>query len=73
MLGKNKNPGISLKKPTRDGNNNVSINDHYAQADVNYSVEDTLSNNGKVIARDDKALVHYDVEVVQRSSKSSRK
>ncbi|CAC5412537.1 unnamed protein product [Mytilus coruscus] len=71
--GKNVNPGISLKKPTRDGNHNPSINDHFAQTDINYSIEETLINNGKVIARDGKALVHCDVEIVQRPSKSWKK
>ena len=67
------NPGISLKKSTRDGSQEMSINDHYAQADVNYSIEAVLLAHGKVLARDDKSLVHCDVEVVQRPSKSWKK
>lgn len=65
------NPPISLKKPTRDGHAKLSsINDHFALSDVNYSIEEIMSSGGKVVARDDKALIHCDVEVVQRPSKS---
>ena len=72
--GKGLNPGISLHKPTRDGfSKELSVNDHFAQADVNFSIEQALENEAVIIARDDKALVHCDVEVVQRPSKSWRK
>ena len=67
--GKDINPGISLQKATRD-KNDPSINSHYAMSDFQLSLSEFKYNNGSIIARDDKALVHTDVEVVQRPSKS---
>lgn len=68
--GTNLNPGISLKKSTRDGQKHPSINSQYAVADVKYTVEGMFERDVAGIARDNKALVHTDIEVVQRSSKS---
>lgn len=63
------NPDISLRKSTRDLDKHSSINSHYAMCDLQLSLHE-FSRTGCVIARDDKALVHTDVEVVQRPSKS---
>ena len=63
-----KNPDVSLKRPTRDGDAKPSINQHFAMADLQYSLRSM--DGGCILARDDKALVHTDVEVVQRPSKS---
>lgn len=51
----------------------TSINYHYALTDMNYSLEIAIGNSAVIISRDDKSLVHYDVEVVQRPSKSWEK
>lgn len=67
--GKNLNPGISLRKATRDLNKHPSVNEHYSLADLQYSLREM--ENYSILARDDKALVHTDVEIVQRPSKSS--
>ena len=61
-------PDISLRKPTRDGEVKPSINQHFAMADLQYSLRSV--HTGSIVARDDKALVHTDVEIVQRPSKS---
>lgn len=69
--GKGVNPCISLRKPTKDGAaHDISINDHYSQTDVNYALEEGFASKAIIIARDDKALVHTDVQVVERPSKS---
>ncbi|WAQ93675.1 hypothetical protein MAR_006146 [Mya arenaria] len=67
--GMNINPDISLRKSTRDLNKHSSINSHYAMCDLQLALNE-FCRTGGVIARDDKALVHTDVEVVQRPSKS---
>ena len=67
--GKGINPNISLRKATRDISKHPSINQHYAMADLQYSLRE-MDSNFCILARDDKALVHTDVEVVQRPSKS---
>ncbi|CAG2227923.1 unnamed protein product [Mytilus edulis] len=61
---------ISLLKSTRDLNVSPSINSHFCTADVQYSLTYFHLYEGSVIARDNKAKVHCDVEVVQRPSKS---
>ena len=65
---KDVNPNISLRKATRDLNKHPSINEHYAMSDLQYSLRSMEGYS--ILARDDKALVHTDVEVVQRPSKS---
>ena len=65
------NPGISLRKSTRDGQRHPSLNSHYATTNVNYTIESMCFSNGcAAVERDNKTLVHTDVEVVQRPSKS---
>lgn len=67
--GKSINPDISLNRATRDAvQKTASINHHFAMADLQYSLRSM--ENECIIARDDKALVHTDVEVVQRPSTS---
>ncbi len=68
--GKGVNPNIRLKPSTRDGASHQSVNSHYAVANVKYALEDMYSRSGCIIACDNKALVHTDVEVVQRPGKS---
>ncbi|CAG2236052.1 unnamed protein product [Mytilus edulis] len=69
--GRGINPGISLRKSTRNGQKHPSLNSHYATANVNYTIENVcLSHDCAAVARDNKDLVHTDVEVVQRPSKS---
>ena len=41
-----------------------------APTDVKYALENIYSRSGCIIARDNKALVHTNVEVVQRPNKS---
>ena len=58
------NPGISLRKSTRDGQRHPSLNSHYATTNVNYTIESMCFSNGcAAVARDNKALLHTDVEV----------
>ena len=52
-----KNPDISLRKPTRDREVKPSINQHFAMADLQYSLRS--AHNGSNVARDDKALCSY--------------
>ena len=52
--GKNINPGISLRRLTRDGQKKRSINSHFATTYVRYTLEDFIANNGAIIARDKK-------------------
>ncbi|XP_021376553.1 uncharacterized protein LOC110465207 [Mizuhopecten yessoensis] len=61
---------ISLHKSTRDANVHVSINSHFATADVQYFLSYFDLQCMSTIARDNKAKVHCDVEVIQRPSKS---
>ena len=62
---------ISLKKSTRDVVKNPSINSHYASANMQYLYKRCFEmEEVAVIARDNKARVHCDVEVVDRPSKS---
>lgn len=61
---------ISLHRSTRDANIDKSINSHFATSDVQYSLSDMYMKKGSIIARDNKAKVHCDCEVVQRPSKS---
>ena len=64
---------LSIKRSTRDVVKNPSINSHYATCDVQYSYNAAFTNRGNetaVVARDDKAKVHLDSEVVDRPSKS---
>ncbi len=68
--GKGVNPKICLKRSTRDGQHKQSIDSHYCAANMKYSIQQMLDRGGRVIARDDKALVNTNVEVVQRPSKS---
>lgn len=69
--GRGINLGISLRKSTRDYKKQPSLNSHYATANVNYTIENVcLSHDCTEVARNNKALVHSYVEVVQRPSKS---
>ena len=61
---------IMLHNSTRDKNKHQSINSHFCIADVQYSLTNVHLCDGATIARDNKAKVHCDVEVVQRASKS---
>lgn len=71
--GRGLNPGISLRKSTRDGQKHKSINSHYATTSMNYTLENMFNRKAAGIARDNKALVHTDIEIVQRPSKSWKK
>ncbi len=64
------NPNICLKKATRDGHVDKSINSHYQSADMNYALADICRRGGMRVGRDNKALVYTDVQIVQRPSKS---
>ena len=65
------NPRISLRKSTRYCQRHPSLNSHYATTNVNYTIESMCFSNGcAAVERDNKTLVHTDVEVVQRPSKS---
>lgn len=68
--GKNINPNISLRRSTRDGQKKISVNSHYAKAGVRYSLEGMWHPDTGMVARDNKALVYTDVQIVQRPSKS---
>jgi hypothetical protein len=65
---------ISIKRSTRDLVKNPSINSHYASANMQYLYRWSFTNEAEVavVARDNKARVHCDVEVVDRPSKSWR-
>ena len=67
---KKKNPNICLSRSTRDGQKKPSVNSHYASMAMKYALTDMFKSQGSIIARDNKAIVHTDVEVVQRPSKS---
>ena len=60
------NPGIRLKRSTRDGHGDRSINSHYATVDMKYTLFNMFERGAAILARDNKALVHTDVEIVQR-------
>jgi len=45
-------------------------NSHFAVANVNYTLEAMHERKAAGIARDNKALVYIDIEVVHRPSKS---
>lgn len=64
------NPNICLAHSIRDGQHKPSINNHYQVAQMKYAMQEMSSKNGIIIARDNKALVHTDVEVVQQPIRS---
>lgn len=55
---------ISLHKAIRDINVEKSINSHFCTTDMQYSLTNMYIQHGSILARDNKAKVHCDCEVV---------